>query len=120
MAIDRIRGVNGSVGAVAGNLLVATSALQAGRFHTGLDRRDEAMGLISREEIDQAAEELNRMLQQVNQRLSFRVHEGTERMMVYVIDNETNEVIREMPPEKFLDTIAKIREFVGLLIDEWF
>ena len=59
------------------------------------------------------------MLDKVNKRLSFRVHDGSERMMVYVIDNKTNEVVREVPPEKFLDVIARIREFVGLLIDVW-
>src|SRR5690606_28959817 len=75
---------------------------------------------ISREEIERAAEELNRALEHVNQRLSFKIHEGSERMIVYVIDRETNEVVRELPPEKFLDTIAKIREFIGILFDAWF
>ena len=75
---------------------------------------------VTREEVEQATEDLNRMLEHINQRLSFKVHEGSERMIVYVIDKETNEVVRELPPEKFLDTIAKIREFIGILFDEWF
>lgn len=71
------------------------------------------------EEVEAAQQELNAMLLKVNQRLSFRLHEGSERMTVQVIDNKTNEVVREMPPEKFLDTIAKMREFIGLLFDDW-
>lgn len=75
---------------------------------------------VSRSVIEEATNELNRMLEHVNQRLSFKIHEGSERMIVYVIDNQTNEVVRELPPERFLDTIAKIREFIGILFDERF
>ena len=38
--------------------------------------------------------------------------------MVKVIDAETNEVIREIPPEKILDLVATIWEMMGLIIDE--
>lgn len=71
-----------------------------------------------RDELERARRELNQLLLKVNQRLSFRIHEGSGRMMVHVIDNATNEVVREMPPEVFLDAIAKVREFIGLLFDD--
>jgi flagellar protein FlaG len=38
--------------------------------------------------------------------------------MVKVIDNETNEIIKEIPSEKMLDMVAKIEEMIGLIIDE--
>lgn len=50
-------------------------------------------------------------------RLSFTLHEGSDRMMVRVIDVETGEVVREIPPAEILDTVARIMEFVGLLLD---
>jgi len=40
-------------------------------------------------------------------------------MMVRVVNFETNEVIKEIPPEEVLDTVARIREMIGLLIDKW-
>lgn len=38
--------------------------------------------------------------------------------MLEVIDLETNEVIKEIPPKKLLDLAAGIREMIGLLLDE--
>lgn len=121
MAIDRISGVHGvRVEPPAGQGLGAVSGVvQLGGKGQSLAQQG-SQHPISRDEIECAVHELNRMIEHVNQRLSFKIHEGSERMIVYVIDNRTNEVVREMPPEKFLDTIAKIREFVGLLFDEWF
>lgn len=50
--------------------------------------------------------------------ITFRVHEETERIIARVIDRETKEVIREIPPEKFLDMIARLQELAGVFIDE--
>jgi flagellar protein FlaG len=35
-----------------------------------------------------------------------------------VIDENTNEVVREIPPEKILDVMASIMELAGLIVDE--
>jgi hypothetical protein len=50
-------------------------------------------------------------------RLSFGVHEPTNRITVQVVDTNTNEILRELPPESRLDIIAKMQEFAGLLFD---
>lgn len=53
-----------------------------------------------------------------NTRFEFSVHEGTEKIMVKVIDEETNEIIREIPPEQILNMVAKMWELAGILVDE--
>lgn len=50
--------------------------------------------------------------------LEVSVHEKTNQIMVKVLDNETGDTIREIPPEKTLDFIAKIWELAGLIVDE--
>jgi flagellar protein FlaG len=35
-----------------------------------------------------------------------------------VINRQTHEVIKEIPPEQLLDMIARIWEMIGLLVDE--
>jgi flagellar protein FlaG len=37
---------------------------------------------------------------------------------IKLVDKETKEVIKELPPEKTLDMIAKVWEMAGLLVDE--
>jgi len=39
-------------------------------------------------------------------------------MMVRVIDSASQEVIKEVPPEAVLEAVARVREIIGLLLDE--
>ena len=38
--------------------------------------------------------------------------------MIKVINKQTQEVIREIPPEKILDIVANLWKIAGLIIDE--
>jgi len=60
----------------------------------------------------------NNFLKRHNIRCVFDYHEETNRITIKVMDGETKEVLREIPPEKTLDAIQKIWELAGLLIDE--
>ncbi|MCX7841534.1 MAG: flagellar protein FlaG, partial [Clostridia bacterium] len=65
-----------------------------------------------------AIEKANKALLGSNRHLKYSVHEKTKEIMVKVIDSETNEVIKEFPPEKILDMIAKMWEMAGIVVDE--
>ena len=75
-------------------------------------------GQVTRRTLERAMEELNKATYIVDKRLRFSIHEESERMQVFVIDNKTQEVIKEIPPEEFLNIVARIQEMVGLLLDE--
>ena len=53
-----------------------------------------------------------------NRKIQFFIHEKTGDIIVKVYDAETNEVIREIPPEKIKDMVANMLERAGLLVDE--
>lgn len=63
-----------------------------------------------------------RELQQVslafNRRLQFRVNEDLGMVIVKVIDSRTDEVIKEIPPEQLQRLHGRIREAIGLIVDE--
>ena len=42
----------------------------------------------------------------------------TNRVTIKIVDKKTKEVIKEFPPEKTLDMIAKVWEMAGLMVDE--
>ena len=48
----------------------------------------------------------------------FGIHEATNRVTIKIIDKDTKKVIKELPPEKTLDMIAKVWELAGILVDE--
>ena len=73
---------------------------------------------FKREDLENAVKEANSAIFKDNDHFEFKIHEGTGRMMVKLVDNETKEVIKEIPPEKILDLVASIWDLVGILVDE--
>lgn len=70
------------------------------------------------EQLKKAVAEMNRKINNSNEEAVFGVHEDTNRIMIKIMDKETKEVIKEFPPEKTLDMIARIWEMAGILVDE--
>lgn len=73
---------------------------------------------IGEKTLIQAIEKANKALQGVMATFEFSIHEETKQIMVKVKDKDTGELIREIPPEKTLDLVAKIWELAGILVDE--
>ncbi len=69
------------------------------------------------EQLKRAVEQLNKNMMNHSEAV-FGIHEGTNRVTIKIVDKDTKEVIKELPPEKTLDMIAKVWEMAGILIDE--
>jgi flagellar protein FlaG len=61
-------------------------------------------------EIEQAVKEINDHLQLVRRNLEFSVDRDTQRVVVKVIDAETGEVVRQIPPDAVLELAKFLRE----------
>jgi flagellar protein FlaG len=48
----------------------------------------------------------------------FKIHEKSGEVIVKLIDNETDEVVREIPSEKMVEIMSNLRELVGLCVDK--
>ncbi|MCI1774337.1 MULTISPECIES: flagellar protein FlaG [Paenibacillus] len=59
----------------------------------------------------------NQVLEKTETRLEVSFHELTNQMMVKLVDTQTNEVVKEIPPEKWLDLVYNLCEQMGLFID---
>ena len=68
------------------------------------------------EQIRKAVEQLNKKMN--NSEAVYGIHDGTNRITIKIVDKETKETIRELPPEKTLDMIVKVWELAGMLVDE--
>ncbi|HHV38891.1 MAG TPA: flagellar protein FlaG [Tepidimicrobium sp.] len=73
---------------------------------------------VAEEELIESIESANEQLIAYNRRFEFSIHEKTKHIMVKIIDITTDEIIREIPPEKILDIVAGLWELSGLLVDE--
>mgnify|MGYP000294844943 CR=1 FL=1 len=80
--------------------------------------KDEANSAAREEARRQQMEEILEHTAGADRYLRFEKHEKTGQWMVRVCDSETDEVIKEIPPEKILDMVSRFCELAGLLVDE--
>lgn len=69
------------------------------------------------------SEQMRKAIEQMNKKMAhseaiYGFHEDTNRVTIKIVDKDTKEVIKELPPEKTLDMIAKVWEMAGILVDE--
>ncbi len=81
--------------------------------------RQEAQGnsKTANEEIKKAVEALNKKMISHSEAV-FGIHDETQRVTIKIVDKDTKKVIKELPPEKTLDMLARIWEMAGILVDE--
>ncbi|MFS0859499.1 flagellar protein FlaG [Paenibacillus taichungensis] len=71
-----------------------------------------------REQTMKDLERAIRAIQGPQKTLEISVHDTTHAIMIKVKNQETGDVIREIPSEKILDVVANMLEHAGILIDE--
>ena len=60
----------------------------------------------------------NKHLSGTNKEFAYSIHENTGELFVKVIDRDTKGLIREIPPEKTLDAIARMWNMMGIFVDD--
>lgn len=85
------------------------------RQDTNVLAKEEQAQAATKEQIKKAVEQFNK---NANTEAVFGIHEGTNRVTIKIVDKDNKKVIKELPPEKTLDMIAKVWEMAGILVDE--
>lgn len=71
-----------------------------------------------RKDLESLMNSLNEFIQPAHTSIKFQLHDKLEEYYVQVINDDTKEVIREIPSEKMLDIYAAMKEYLGLMVDE--
>ena len=69
-------------------------------------------------DIEKIADDLEIVSHAFNRRLKFSINRELNQVVVKVIDKNTDKVIKELPSEEIQRLHVRIREAIGLLIDE--
>lgn len=91
---------------------------------TAMDRPNDKNVALQQEyipnqkEVNAAISTLNELMEPSRTNLKFELHDKLEKYYVSVVDTNTDEVIKEIPPKKMLDMYVEMAEFMGILIDE--
>lgn len=73
---------------------------------------------ITEEKIQQVINTLNEVLEINHNSSKFIYHEGLDRYFIQVINKDTDEVVKEIPPKKLLDAFFELQKMVGMIVDE--
>ncbi|MGE6630217.1 flagellar protein FlaG [Bacillus sp. NPDC077027] len=73
---------------------------------------------VTKEELEQTIQGANTLIEPTQFHLQFELHEKLNEYYVKVVDNQTDEVIREIPSKEWLDFYAAMTEIVGLFVDK--
>ena len=69
-------------------------------------------------QIEEVIKKINSYLEDEKTHAEFSRHDVLNRTIIKIVDDETDEVIIEAPPEKILDAVAKMCEDAGILFDK--
>jgi flagellar protein FlaG len=80
--------------------------------------KEKSEDVYSAESIDNAIDSMGKVVSIFNTHLSFAKHEDSGKTVIKIVNNETEEVIRQIPPETMLNAISKMRDIIGILFDQ--
>ena len=90
-----------------------TSTVEQTQQVQTLDNSEE-----TKAKVQEAVAKMNEMLDVNNSTSKFMYHEGLERYYVTVVDRQTEEVVKEIPPKKLLDSFYEMQKMLGMIVDE--
>ena len=76
--------------------------------------RDQSVDVDIRETI----KNLEKVAAQFNRRFDISVNESINRIVVKVIDTQTDKIVKEIPPREIQHLLARLYDMIGLFVNE--
>lgn len=87
-------------------------------IETEQEEKQIELSKFNRDKLSQAVDSLNEFLQISYKSSKFVLHEELDCYYIQLVDQETDEVIKEIPPKKLLDAFYEMQKLVGMIVDE--
>ncbi|MFC5557612.1 flagellar protein FlaG [Ureibacillus thermophilus] len=81
-------------------------------------QNNDASTNVSEEQIQRAINSINEFIKVNNSQLKYVYHEELGEYFVQLINTETEEVVREIPPKKLLDAYYEMQKLAGIIVDK--
>jgi uncharacterized FlaG/YvyC family protein len=83
----------------------------------GKGRRIDTFETANETDLRRFAEALENVTRRLNSEVRLDVDDDTGRVIAQIIDRDSREIIRQVPPEELLHIAARLNDLVGLLFD---
>jgi len=107
--MDGVQNIQGSAGLNNAALKEQSDKLVTKAIKKKQDEQDS--------KVREVAAELNRLMGSSNTKLSFTVDRNLKKTIIKVVNEKTNEVIRQIPSDEALKIAQKIQSLMGILYD---
>lgn len=134
MTVENLKGISSVYQGSSPNLAAKPIESQVEKVDQNLSKRDDknAETVVrnsnekesdnpskdQKNQIRKAVDEINKSRSGTQSEAIFGIHEETNRVTIKIVDKNSKKVIKEFPPEKTLDMIAKVWEMAGIMVDE--
>lgn len=129
MQIDAIRSVKGNmdgdfdaantVDIAVSSPVAANTVKQVQPAGSENGKEEEKEGKVpSKNTVDSVMSEAKQKMRMTKTRCEYSYDELTKRVSISVFDKDTDELIREVPPEESLEMLQKMWELAGIIVDE--
>ena len=97
----------------------ATQTQQPESVQEAIQERTAELGPpeLTVEEIREVVDSLNNVMSLLQRGVSFQVDDSTQRTIVKIIDNETDETIKQFPTEDLVRLIERMQEMQSIIFD---
>ena len=95
-----------------------TEEVKAQRQEAAAAAEAKAEARPDRQEVSEATQQVAQFFQSVRRELQFREDDVSGRTVISVVDSETGEVIRQIPPEQVVRVAENLGQLKGLLLGE--
>ncbi|WP_232699705.1 flagellar protein FlaG [Brevibacillus daliensis] len=81
-------------------------------------QEDSTLSVNKKAELDNEIAALNKFMEIKSTHLKFKLHDKLGEYYVQVVDDKTNDVVREIPSKDMMDTVAQLYTLIGILVDK--
>ena len=82
------------------------------------DKKDKDNQQMDEKSVTLMTKELNELMSKINCDLEFSYHKEVNLMSVKMIDKNTQEVLKEMPPESMIKHMVAAKDWLGAFLDK--
>ncbi len=117
----RVENIGNNYTPVTGDTTVNQKPVGKGTIgNGGMNNPLEAQqGEYSSQKLEMAVDQLNKTMETYGTELKFTIHKESGEVLVKVINTKDDSVIREIPPERVLDFIGRIKKMLGIIFDKF-
>lgn len=81
-------------------------------------KTDDGHKEITEKEVGKAVDKLNKLLEDKDTHAEYELYGRFKQLTVRIVNDNTKEVIQELPPRKIIDMIDKLCELAGIFVDK--